>query len=144
MYTAAVYTAAPSCRPHAPLHTRISMPASIFIVGATGFQGSTLVQALLEQDEAYKITIMSRSESSAAPYKEKGCGVLIGDFEATNVMQQGAKDADVVFSLASADDLPPVQALVEALRPKGAARVRLTSGVAACSRRPAHNGSKTL
>lgn len=96
------------------------MPTSIFVVGATGYQGSTLVHELLEQKGDYDITILSRSESSAAPYKEKGCNVLIGDFEATEVLQRGARGADVVFSLASADDLSPVRTLVEALKPKGA------------------------
>ena len=96
------------------------MAAKVFIVGATGYQGSTLVHALLEHKDKYDITIMSRRESSAAPYKENGCKVIIGDLSNDDVLRHGASQADVVFSLASADDLQPVKTLVDALRPKGA------------------------
>ena len=95
------------------------MAVKIFVVGATGYQGSTLVHNLLAHGDKYDITILARSESSAAPYKEKGCKAIIGSFEDDRVLKQGSADADVVFSVASADDLAPVQAMVEALKPKG-------------------------
>ena len=98
---------------------RAGMTIKIFVVGATGYQGSTLVHNLLAHTGKYEVTALVRTEQKGADLRELGCKTIVGDLSTTSALQQGAQNADVVFSLASADELAPVQTLVEALKPKG-------------------------
>jgi nucleoside-diphosphate-sugar epimerase len=91
----------------------------VLLIGATGYQGGALLLRLLKHRSKYDITALVRSEASAAKLRALGVDPILGSFKDLDLIRKAAEEADVVFSLASADDLEPVQAVVQGLKAKG-------------------------
>lgn len=92
-------------------------PIKIFITGATGYIGGTVLDKLLHASHQgkWEITALTRSESTIPKFKEIGVTPLIGGLDDTEILTKAASEADVVLHLADADHLPSAKALVQAL-----------------------------
>ncbi len=51
----------------------------VFVAGATGVIGKRVVEMLLEADEEYEVTGLSRHEDRAKPLEDAGAGIAIAD-----------------------------------------------------------------
>ena len=91
----------------------------VLLIGATGYQGGAVLLRLLKHRGKYEVTALVRTETSAAKLRALGVDPILGSFKDVELLKRAAEEADVVFSLASADDLEPVQAVVQGLKAKG-------------------------
>src|SRR3954453_10877172 len=51
----------------------------VFVAGATGLIGRRMIELMLESDEEYVVTGLSRHEDRAKPLEELGAGIAIAD-----------------------------------------------------------------
>src|SRR3712207_3215463 len=51
----------------------------IFVAGATGLIGRRVIELLLEHDEDYVVTGLTRHEERAKPLEGAGAGIAVGD-----------------------------------------------------------------
>lgn len=107
----------------------------VFVTGASGHIGSTLVPELIA--EGHEVTALARSDASAVALERLGAGVRRGDLEDLDGLRRAAREADGVihlafrhdamragdFGAAVATDLAAIQALGEALEGTGKAFV---------------------
>jgi len=108
-------------------------PIKIFVTGATGYIGGSVLTRLLEPSQAGKwdITVLTRSESTFSKFKELGVTPLLGTLDDAGLMIKAASEADVVMHLADADHLPGVQALIKGCSSGGKRRIYIhNSGTA--------------
>lgn len=70
---------------------------TVFVTGATGTVGSSVVAGLLAQGS--KVRALVRSESKAKALRDQGVDVFIGDFGDDAVLDQAMAGVDRVFSL---------------------------------------------
>ncbi|KAJ7598698.1 hypothetical protein C8J56DRAFT_1092384 [Mycena floridula] len=85
----------------------------IFLTGATGYIGGSVLSLLLEHKNhaQFDITALVRSENKAHKLKNAtGINVVIGSYQDLELVEDLSSKADVVFSLADADDLELVKA----------------------------------
>ncbi|BGP20035.1 hypothetical protein JCM10213_000583 [Rhodosporidiobolus nylandii] len=71
------------------------------ILGATGAQGGSVVNALLHSARPYRIVALSRSTSSnkAQQLREKGCEVVEADVGKKETLEKAFKGAQIVFAM---------------------------------------------
>jgi nucleoside-diphosphate-sugar epimerase len=74
----------------------------VFVTGASGWIGSTVVDELLAA--GYDVTGLVRSDGSAAAVAAKGARVRRGDLDDLGGIRAGAEDADAVIHLANKHD----------------------------------------
>ncbi|KIP10737.1 hypothetical protein PHLGIDRAFT_210748 [Phlebiopsis gigantea 11061_1 CR5-6] len=90
----------------------------IFLVGATGYIGGSVLAKLLAHPDAktFEITALVRSEEKAQKLKAFGVKPVVGSFKDLALVETLSEAAHVVFSCADADDLPAMQAILKGLR----------------------------
>jgi nucleoside-diphosphate-sugar epimerase len=110
----------------------------VFVTGATGWVGSTVVQELIRN--GHQVTGLARSDAKAAQLLANGAAVLRGSVSDLAILKQGASQADAVihtafnhdfskFAANAAEDERAIEALGAALA--GSERsLLITSGVA--------------
>jgi nucleoside-diphosphate-sugar epimerase len=74
----------------------------VFVTGASGWIGSTVVDELLAA--GHDVTGLARSDGSAAAVAAKGARVRRGDLDDLGGIRAGAEDADAVIHLANKHD----------------------------------------
>lgn len=100
----------------------------IFVTGATGYIGSSVVQELI--DSGHKVIGLTRSEDGAAKLKRVGAEVISGSLDDLECIREGASMADGVIHLAFrhdfsdfagslAIDLNAIKAIGEVLKDTG-------------------------
>lgn len=99
-------------------------PIKLFITGATGYIGGSVLTKLLQPSHQgkYHITALTRSEATVPKFKELGVTPLIGDLDSAEILTKAAIDADVVLHFAHADHVPAAQALIKGLNTKDGKR----------------------
>ena len=70
----------------------------VFVTGANGKVGLPLVRALVERGD--HVTGLARSEDKAGVVRALGARCLVGSLEHSEALDEGIRDADVVFHLA--------------------------------------------
>lgn len=70
----------------------------VFVTGASGYNGSTIVQELI--GAGHQVIGLARSENSAKVISDAGGEVLSGGLENLDVLKQGASQADAVIHAA--------------------------------------------
>jgi nucleoside-diphosphate-sugar epimerase len=108
-------------------------PIKIFITGATGYLGGSILTALLHisQQKKYEISVLTRSENTIAKFKELGVGIVKGSLDDVEIITKAAEEADVVLDCAHSDHMVSAKALVKGLSSGGKTKKRIlihTSG----------------
>jgi nucleoside-diphosphate-sugar epimerase len=95
-----------------------SNKTNIFLTGATGYIGGSVLVRLLDHPKAdtFKITALVRSPGKAAQLKTLGVDAVVGSFSDLDRLTKLASEADVVFSTADADNLDAAKAVLAGLK----------------------------
>ncbi|KAJ3491669.1 hypothetical protein NLJ89_g11314 [Agrocybe chaxingu] len=95
---------------------------NIFFTGATGYVGGSILSRLLQHKDAasFHITALVRSTDKAEKLKTLGVDTVIGSYtdKDSTFLTEAASKADVVFTAADSDVLPPAQAILDGLKLK--------------------------
>ncbi|KAG8766603.1 hypothetical protein FRC12_006765 [Ceratobasidium sp. 428] len=96
----------------------MSSPRSIFILGATGYVGGTLLVALVEQYPSLEIKALVRNPKDAELVAAVGPSVAVvsGSHTDLDLVTTQSSNADVVFQVSDPDDLSLMQAIVAGLK----------------------------
>jgi nucleoside-diphosphate-sugar epimerase len=94
------------------------MTVSIYLSGATGFIGGSILTALLESKKDYSITALVRSEEKAKALNKLGVKTVIGDLDSSSLIEEQAFKSDLVITSANCDHLGEAKAVVAGLRRK--------------------------
>ncbi|PSS36755.1 hypothetical protein PHLCEN_2v1386 [Hermanssonia centrifuga] len=94
----------------------------IFLIGATGYVGGTVLHRLLTHLSAdtFEITVLVRSEEKAKKLESFGVKPVVGSTKDVVLLEGLVEQAHVVFSCADADDLPAMEAILSGLRKRHA------------------------
>ncbi|KAG9098449.1 hypothetical protein FS749_003780 [Ceratobasidium sp. UAMH 11750] len=95
-----------------------SSPKSIFILGATGYVGGSLLVALAKAYPSTTITALVRSPKDIEPVSAVGASVRVvhGSHADLDLITTESSNADVVFQVSDPDDLALTQAIVAGLK----------------------------
>ncbi|KAK1236185.1 hypothetical protein PQX77_000561 [Marasmius sp. AFHP31] len=101
-------------------------PQQIFLTGASGFVGGTLLRTVLERDDVrkgqYEITCLIRGEERAKLLREQlGVKTVVADLDQTEIIEKAAENADIILDAANADHPKGVGAMVKGLEKRKAA-----------------------
>lgn len=90
----------------------------IFITGATGYIGGSVLSALLSHTKAksFHITVLIRSPEKVVPFNNVGVVAVVGSNQDLEKLTEHARGSDVVFACADADDLPAAKAILLGLK----------------------------
>ncbi|KAF8158469.1 hypothetical protein B0H34DRAFT_846653 [Crassisporium funariophilum] len=95
---------------------------NIFITGATGYIGGSVLARLLKHPDikSFQITALVRSSEKAEKLKTLGVETVLGSYtdEDLSFLTEAASKADVVFAMANADLLAPAKAILSGLKKK--------------------------
>ncbi|KAI0766951.1 NAD-P-binding protein [Trametes elegans] len=95
----------------------------IFLTGATGYIGGSVLQCLLEHPSAstFNITLLVRNAAKGDILRSTyGVDVVVGNHQELGKLESLARNAHVVFHTADADDEPAVRAILAGLRKRHA------------------------
>jgi len=90
----------------------------IFITGATGYVGGSILAKLLEPSQSGKwdITALVRSEDAVSKLKQMGVKTIIGSLENEELLIKTVGEADAVINTADSDNLAAVQSIIKGLK----------------------------
>ena len=78
---------------------------NIFLLGATGFIGGTILDRLLQHPDSatFNISLLVRSEEKAAKFKDLNLGLnaVVGSTDDSDLLGKLAAEADVVILVVS-------------------------------------------
>ncbi|KAF6818061.1 nad dependent epimerase dehydratase family protein [Colletotrichum plurivorum] len=94
--------------------------ANIFLTGATGYIGGTVLSLLVESHPKYSIRALVRDEAKGKLITDafKNVEVVIGDLDSADVLAGEVSKADVVVHLAASGHLKSVETIHEAIASK--------------------------
>lgn len=101
-----------------PLIMPKSEKTHIFITGATGYIGGSVLSALLSHPRAksFQITALTRSPEKVVPLNNVGVVAVVGSNQDLEKLTEHARESDVVFACADADDLQATKAILLGLK----------------------------
>ncbi|KAJ7255639.1 hypothetical protein C8J57DRAFT_598416 [Mycena rebaudengoi] len=103
-------------------------PIQVFLTGATGFIGGTVLRTLLERNDYkrgdVKITCLVRGEERAELVRKLGVEVVVGDLADVDIVKRAAAAADVVIDAANADFPKGGRAILDGLKERHASTGR--------------------
>ncbi|KAH9887370.1 NAD-P-binding protein [Cubamyces lactineus] len=92
---------------------------SIFLTGATGYVGGSVLQRLLDHPKAdtFNISVIVRNAVKAKVLQSKfGVNAVVGTHQDLDKLEALAENAHVVFHCADSDDLPAAKAILSGLK----------------------------
>ncbi|GJE88579.1 nucleoside-diphosphate-sugar epimerase-like protein [Phanerochaete sordida] len=94
----------------------------VFLIGATGYIGGTVLCRLLAHSSAnvFDITALIRSEDKAKGYESFGVKPVVGSWTDLALVERLAEQAHIVFSLACSDQLDVTRAILRGLKSRHA------------------------
>ncbi|TFK40452.1 hypothetical protein BDQ12DRAFT_711156 [Crucibulum laeve] len=100
----------------------MSAKLNIFITGATGYVGGSVVARLLKHPKfaTFKVTALVRSVEKAEKLKTLGVETILGSYDDLEVLKKAASEADVVFAIADSDNVAAAQAIADGLKKRHA------------------------
>jgi len=93
------------------------MSKKLFITGATGYIGGSILTTLLKQNK-YQISALVRDQNQATILTQAGVTPILGSLDDYDLLFNTAKSSDIVVNTADADHLLSTQALVNGLKDK--------------------------
>ncbi|TFK45846.1 NAD(P)-binding protein [Heliocybe sulcata] len=95
-----------------------SAKTSIFITGATGYIGGTILKRLLQHGNAasFDISVLVRSADKAEKFKALGVKAVIGTYSDEDVLFESARKADIVFQNVEIANVVPIKAILRGLK----------------------------
>ncbi|ORX91089.1 NAD-P-binding protein [Basidiobolus meristosporus CBS 931.73] len=93
-------------------------PTKVFITGATGYIGGSVLTELLKSPGKYTISALVRKKEQGEKLQKLGVTPIYGSLQDLDVLFEASKAADAVVHTANADDLPSAQAIVKGLKAK--------------------------
>ncbi|KAG1882313.1 hypothetical protein F4604DRAFT_1743472 [Suillus subluteus] len=90
----------------------------IFVTGATGYIGGSVLSALLSHPRAtsFQITVLIRSPEKVELFNSVGVVAVVGSNQDLEKLTEHARDSDVVLACADADDLQAARAILLGLK----------------------------
>jgi len=90
---------------------------TLFLLGATGYIGGSLLKGIINVHPHFLITALVRKEKDIQPIKALGVSnVILGSHEDLEKIQQLVARSDIVVNAADADDLPLTKAILEGFK----------------------------
>jgi nucleoside-diphosphate-sugar epimerase len=113
----------------------------VFVTGATGYIGGTVVAKLIAA--GHQVTGLARDEGRAALLRDRGIAPVVGTLDDLDVLDSAARAADAVVNAANADNPFAARVLVDALRGSGKRFIQ-TSGTSIVSDNAGGQGGGTV
>jgi len=100
------------------MHGHLTIKTHIFLTGATGYIGGSVLTRLLTHplSDTFRITILVRDATKAAQFRAMGIHAIVGSYSDLEVIQELAADADLVIACADADDEDAANAILRGLK----------------------------
>lgn len=93
-------------------------PSKVFLTGATGYIGGSILSSLLKHPNKYTVSALVRQKEQGEVLKQHGVTPVYGTLDDSEVLFEAARASDAVVHTADADHLPSAQALVRGLSAK--------------------------
>jgi len=96
----------------------MSSKTKIFITGATGYIGGSVLERLLDHPDArnFEITALIRSAEKAEQFKKFGVNAVVGSFNDVQLLEDLTAAADVVFDTVDADQLDAAKIMLRGFK----------------------------
>lgn len=94
------------------------MKRKIFITGASGYIGGSVLTALLRTPNKYEISALIRKKEQGKILEKIGVIPIYGDLNDSKILYEQANNSDIVINVASSDHLPSVKSMVDGLKDK--------------------------
>lgn len=91
------------------------MSLKVFLTGATGYIGGSVLKKLLQCSTKYHVTALVRAKEAANKLASLNVTPLVGTLDDLDLLTKAAEEADAVINTADADHLKSVQALITGL-----------------------------
>jgi len=93
------------------------MAKQVFITGATGYIGGTILNELVQNHSSeYEVIALVRSEASAAKVKAAGASVILGTYDQPELLVKAAQTSDIIIHTGdSADHAGSAQAILQGI-----------------------------
>lgn len=91
------------------------MVLKVFLTGATGYIGGSVLSSLLSNPGKYAVTALVRSQQAADKLKTLNVIPLVSSLDDSQLLTKAAEEADIVINTADADHLGAVKAIVAGL-----------------------------
>ncbi|RMZ87647.1 hypothetical protein DV736_g5125, partial [Chaetothyriales sp. CBS 134916] len=87
--------------------------ARVFVIGP-GFIGHNIVELLVE--EGYNVTALTRREPHADAIRKSGATAVMGQLSDFDIIQEQTSNSDIIFQVATGDNLPLEEAILRGVR----------------------------
>ncbi|KAA8650812.1 hypothetical protein EYZ11_006200 [Aspergillus tanneri] len=91
--------------------------ARIFLTGASGYIGGDVLQALRSAHPEYNLTVLLRDDAKVAVISKSypDVRVVLGDLDSTSLIEEEARQADIIVHAASSSHIKSVEAIARGL-----------------------------
>ncbi|KAF5359799.1 hypothetical protein D9756_003346 [Leucocoprinus leucothites] len=98
----------------------MSSKTKVFITGATGYIGASVLERLQNHPDAsnLEITALIRSAEKGEGFKKFGVNVVVGSFTDAQLLEDLTADADIVFDTVDADALEATRIMLRGFKKK--------------------------
>jgi nucleoside-diphosphate-sugar epimerase len=94
------------------------MAHKIFLTGATGYIGGSILNKLLQHPDKYSVTALVRDDKKAQELARLGVTTIDGDLNHQEALFMASEEADAVINAADADHLGAAKSIVKGLKAK--------------------------